>query len=267
MTVRIIAKEHGGEVERWQSPPVDRTSADAARGAPAGAAHLLTAKQLEALQQQVHDEAHARGLAQGIADGRAEAEARAAQLSALIERLAQPFEELDEAVERELVSLAAALAVQLVRRELTIDPSALAATAREALALLPSAARDVVVRVHADDARLIGQHLPAERAPAYRIEPDPSLARGDVVIEAESSRVDGRIDARIAALLAAAAERDGLPPPGTTAAEMPSPATPAVQTPPSATPAVQMTPPLTPAADMPAAGTLAPAAVEAGPSR
>src|SRR5690606_12441738 len=118
--------EHGGEIERWQSPPVDRTSADAARGAPASAAHLLTAKQLEALQQQVHDEAYARGFAQGAADGRAEAEARAGRLSAMIERLARPFDELDQQVERELVALASALAVQLVRRELTLDPAALA---------------------------------------------------------------------------------------------------------------------------------------------
>jgi flagellar assembly protein FliH len=206
MTSRIIEKERVGTVDRWQSPPVDRSAAEAARGAPGGGAHLLTAKQLETLQQQVHDEAHARGFAQGLAEGRAEAESRAARLGALIGKLARPFDDLDRAVEQELAALVETITVQLLRRELSLSSETLAATAREAVAALPSATRELALRLHPDDARLVAEHLIADDAPRLRIEPDPRLARGDLVVATERSEIDGRVETRVRALLAAADE-------------------------------------------------------------
>ena len=206
MSARIIEKEHAGAVDRWESPSVDRSAADAARGAPGGAAHLLTAKQLETLQQQVHDEAHARGFAQGLAEGRAEAEAHAKRLAALIEKLAKPFDDLDRAVEQELAGLVETIAVQLLRRELSTSAETLAAAAREAINSLPSATRDLVVKLHPDDARLVAEHLAADEPPRFAIEPDARLARGDLVVSAERSEVDGRVETRVRALLDAADE-------------------------------------------------------------
>src|SRR5690606_12454880 len=177
MSVRIIEKERAGAVDRWESPPVDRSAADAARGAPGSAAHLLTVKQLEALEQQVRDEAYARGFAQGLAEGRAEAEACARRLAALLGRLARPFEDLDRAVEQELAMLAETIAVQLLRRELSADSAALVAAAREAIGGLPSASRDLVVKLHPDDARLAAEHLAGDDLQRFRIEPDARLDR------------------------------------------------------------------------------------------
>jgi len=204
--LRIIEKERAGAVDRWESPPVDRSAAEAARGAPGGTAHLLTAKQLEALQQQVHDEAYARGFAQGLAEGRAEAEARAARLAALIDKLARPFDDLDRAVEQELAAVAETIAVQLLRRELATDAATLVATARDAIAGLPSATSEVTLKLHPDDARLVAEHVGGDDARHFRIEPDARLDRGDVVVAAERSEVDGRIETRVRALLAAADE-------------------------------------------------------------
>jgi len=206
MSARIIEKEHAGAVDRWESPPVDRSAADEARGAPGGTAHLLTAKQLEALQQQVHDEAYARGFAQGLAEGRAEADARANRLAALIDKLAKPFDDLDRAVEQELAALVEKIAVELLRRELSTSADALAAAAREAINSLPSATRDVVVKLHPDDARLVAEHVAAGAAARFAIEPDARLARGDLVVTAERSEVDGRVETRVRALLDAADE-------------------------------------------------------------
>jgi len=206
MSVRIIEKERAGAVDRWESPPVDRSAADAARGAPGSAAHLLTVKQLEALEQQVRDEAYARGFAQGLEEGRAEAEACARRLAALLGRLARPFEDLDRAVEQELAMLAETIAVQLLRRELSADSAALVAAAREAIGGLPSASRDLVVKLHPDDARLAAEHLAGDDLQRFRIEPDARLDRGDVVVTAERSEVDGRVETRVRALLDAAYE-------------------------------------------------------------
>ena len=228
MSLRIIEKEHAGAVDRWESPPVDRSAAEAARGAPGSAAHLLTAKQLEALQQQVHDEAYARGFAQGLAEGRAEAEARAKRLAALIDKLARPFDDLDRAVEQELAALVETIAVQLLRRELSTDGATLVATAREAIAGLPTATSEITVKLHPDDARLVAEHVDGDDARHFRIEADVRLARGDVVVAAERSEVDGRIETRVRALLAAAdetgsaAQPDPSLPPAADGAEAPA---------------------------------------------
>lgn len=206
MSARIIEKERVGAVDRWESPSVDRSAADAARAAPGGTAHLLTAKQLEALQQQVHDEAYARGFAQGLAEGRAEAEARARSLAALTEKLARPFEDLDRAVEQELTGLVETIAIELLRRELSTDAKTLAAAVREGIAALPSATSDLTVKLHPDDARIFTEHLAADDAPRFRIEPDARLRRGDLVVASERSEVDGRVETRVRALLGAAEE-------------------------------------------------------------
>jgi flagellar biosynthesis/type III secretory pathway protein FliH len=54
--------------------------------------------------------------------------------------LAKPFEVLDAEVERELLTLAMALARQIVRRELKTDPTQIIGIIREAIAALPVAA-------------------------------------------------------------------------------------------------------------------------------
>lgn len=211
MSGRIIEKEQATAFDRWVSPPVDRSAAEAARAAPTGAAHLLTAKQLEALQQQVHDEAYARGHAEGLAAGRADAEAHARRLAALVAQLERPFDDLDKAVEQELAELVETLAVQLLRRELGMDAATLAALAHEAIAALPSATRAVTVKLHPDDARLVAAHLDGHERSALRVEPDVRLAPGDLVVAAERSEVDGRIDTRVRTLLEAAAARPRRP--------------------------------------------------------
>jgi flagellar biosynthesis/type III secretory pathway protein FliH len=79
MRSRIIGKEQAGEIDRWDVPSVDASAADALRGAHKGSAHLLTAGQLDALQQQVHDEAFKRGFDEGLAAGKAELASRVAR--------------------------------------------------------------------------------------------------------------------------------------------------------------------------------------------
>src|SRR5690606_41439345 len=62
-----------------------------------------------------------RGYAEGLAAGKAEAAARAAKLAALGDALARPLENVERAVEEELLGLSIALACHLVRREIDQD--------------------------------------------------------------------------------------------------------------------------------------------------
>jgi flagellar assembly protein FliH len=82
-------------------------------------------------------------------------------------------------VERELLTLAMALARQIVRRELKADPTQIIGIIREAIAALPVAAREVRVHLHPEDAAVVREHLaPTESERAWAIVEDPVMARG-----------------------------------------------------------------------------------------
>lgn len=201
---RVIDGNAAHSVDRWELPPVDASAAEALRGAQKGSAHLLTAGQLDELQKQVREEAYQRGHAEGLAAGKAEAAARAAKLAALGTALARPLEQLERAVEEELLGLSITLACHLVRREIDHDPAVLGAAVHECLAVLPSSARDVVLHLHPADAALLKSELAAGADARFRIADDRELARGDVRVTSAATQVDGRLETRLKHVLAAA---------------------------------------------------------------
>ncbi|HET9107206.1 MAG TPA: FliH/SctL family protein [Steroidobacteraceae bacterium] len=192
-------------IERWRLPevegPIIGRSREERRAAAAGESARL------ALQA-----AEARGYEAGMARARAETgarlaalEERARHLDAVLQLIARPLEQLDAEIESELAQLALGVGKQLARRELRIEPAQVIAILRECLALLPAAARDVRVHVHPEDAATIREHLttPANER-AWTIVEDPTLSRGGCVVHNQSSRIDARLEARIAAVTASA---------------------------------------------------------------
>src|SRR5271154_717890 len=101
-------------VSVWTAPDVQN---------PAAKPRMATVGGLADLQAEAHKEAFEQGLAEGREAGRAEVRAQVERLSGMFYDLAKPFEVLDAEVERELLTLAMALARQIVRRELKTDPT------------------------------------------------------------------------------------------------------------------------------------------------
>jgi len=95
---------------------------------------MVTVGGLADLQAEAHKEAFEQGLAEGREAGRAEVRAQVERLAGMFYDLAKPFEVLDAVVERELLTLAMALARQIVRRELKADPTQIIGIIREAIA-------------------------------------------------------------------------------------------------------------------------------------
>ena len=191
----VLSAAEVAEFDRWQSPAV---------GPPPGGGSPVAVGDLEAIAQAAYDEAFAQGLEEGRAAGAEQATAEVHRLAALVDSLARPFEDLDEAVEEQLVRLAMVVARKIVRREMRTDPSHVIGVVRDALGVLPVAARDVRVHLHPDDAELVRRHLkPAEGERAWAVVENPVLTRGGCRIETETSRVDASIETRLATLLAA----------------------------------------------------------------
>jgi len=155
---------------------------------------------------------HDEGWQQGHAEGQKIMLEAAARFEPLIDCLDQPLTLMDEQVEQELVTLAIALAKQLIRRELKTDPGQIVAVAREALAALPASARRVHLHLHPEDAELVRHALALrDSGPRWKIVEDPLMTRGGCRVLTETSHIDATLEKRLMAVIAQVlgGEREG----------------------------------------------------------
>lgn len=188
---------------------------------------LLTVNEIEAMQRQAYDEAYAKGQQEGYEKGFAQGHeegankgyeeglkkgydenvqllrTQAAELANILETLSKPLEALDDEVEKELVDLAIAIARQLIRREIKLDPGQVVATVREALNIIPLASQKVTLSLHPDDAELVRSvFVLDEISPAWIINEDPLITRGGCKVDTDISHVDATVEKRLAAVIA-----------------------------------------------------------------
>jgi flagellar assembly protein FliH len=195
MAAQIIRDTFAG-AERWELPQVhDAVHSEPVNDLPAPP----TVSELEALERQARDEGYAAGRAEGLADALRERQAIVARLESMLEAAARPLASLDDATEQELARLAVVIARRVLAHELTTAPELIVQAVQQAARALPSATRELRVRVHPDDLALLREHAVAEAH--WQLLPDPALARGDCLLESERSRLDARVETRLAAVV------------------------------------------------------------------
>ena len=181
--------------QRWVAPEVG------APGRPDSGP--MTVDRLEALQQTAYEEAYAQGYEAGRAEGRADLARLADQLNQCLLALAEPFRELDEAVEQALVSLAIRVARQIIRRELKTEPGQIVGVVREAIELLPVSARNIEVHLHPEDAAVVRTAFGESGTNLVRaLVEDPVMTRGGLRVITDTSQVDARVEKRLEGILA-----------------------------------------------------------------
>jgi len=192
---RVIRGEKASDCQAWNLPEVQ--SAGGSRNRP------VTARQLEEIQQQARQEGFRQGLQEGRERGREELLSRARDLEQILKTLDKPLEELDDTVEQQLAQLAMLVARQLVRRELKTDPEQVIGAVREALAVLPVAARDVQLVLDPEDAGIVREALSLhEGEQAIRIVEDPVQGRGGCQVLTRTSQIDATIETRLNSVIA-----------------------------------------------------------------
>jgi flagellar assembly protein FliH len=188
---RVIESAAQTAFERWELPAVE--------GHSAAPRNVLSTRELETIQKRAWDE----GLARGEQEGRARSAQLAERLEAILAAMSRPFQEFNDLAEQELMMLAKTLARGMVRRELRADPGEIIPVVRDALALLPSGAREITVRLHPEDAQLARSVLQSDGANRpWRIVDDAVLTRGDCRVTTETSQIDATLETRLNALLA-----------------------------------------------------------------
>jgi flagellar assembly protein FliH len=172
------------------------------------------------------DAGYERGRSEGLATAAAEIaqrmqelDSRRALVDGLARQLAEPLQRLDAETVAELARLAVLVGSQLARRELALDPRQVIAIIRECLSSLPGSAREVRIHLHPADARVVRESLDAGAAASAAGRPtaepagtptngwvlleDPLMSRGGCRVEAEASRIDARLETRVAAAMVA----------------------------------------------------------------
>lgn len=192
---KIIRSETLEDCQTWLLPDVGPGGALANKPA--------TARQLEEIQKQAHQEGFQHGLKDGREAGLQELKKYTQMLQIQLQGLDAPFQQLDESVEQQLAELAMLVARQLVRRELKTEPEQVISAVREALAQLPVAARNVQLAVHPEDAALIREALSiGEEHQPFKLIDDPVQTRGGCKIVTDNSQIDASVESRLNAVIA-----------------------------------------------------------------
>lgn len=176
--------------ERWELGSFDGPPKPARRK-EAAAVDLPTVTELEQIREQARKE----GYDAGYAEGKGAASVAAGNLAAACARVDSALAHLEGEVAEELLALAVDIARQVVRGELAARPEILLDVVREALTQLPH--QHAVIYLHPEDASLLRSHLGDSLAHSgHRIAEDPQLTRGDCVMEAGGSQLDGTVATR-----------------------------------------------------------------------
>ena len=158
---------------------------------------------LEQGLQQGLEQGLAQGLEQGLEQGKGQIDEQVGHLTQLIEKLATPLQQIDDAVEQQLVFLATSLARELIQVELKTNPQVILQTLREGIAALPMAGQQTTIQLHPEDLDLIkqayGEESLAERR--WTLQAEPAMNRGDLYVESGNSTVDYQMETRLRHLL------------------------------------------------------------------
>lgn len=192
---KVIPSEEVADCKAWQVP--DMQSGRRTASQP------LTASQLEEVQNLAHREGFEQGQQEGREAGLKEFAEKARHLEQIFHALEQPFEQLDDEIEKQLVELAMVVARQLIRRELQADPGQVVGVVREALSALPLAAREVRLVLDPEDATIVREALALkESSSQIQIVEDPVIGRGGCRVLSEASQIDATVESRLNAVIA-----------------------------------------------------------------
>lgn len=202
---RFVPSEEIDAVARWQFSAVMGEALEVQRAGATGvdsATQLLLLEQArEVARQEGRDEGYARAaleVKQQMDDFyERQAHATAERLALCAQAFEARWEAAEQALAQGVLELSCALARQVVRRELATDPKALEPVIREALGLLVSDARAIVVRLHPADFGLLESALRESFAgESLLFRPDAAVPAGGCLVESGGMTVDGTLDKR-----------------------------------------------------------------------
>ncbi len=208
LLTRFIPGEEIDAVSQWSFDAVDTEALQAAAKARA---ELNDRDQQQ--DERMRQDGYAEGFAKGFAQGQAraivdeqhkfeqyvqnEARATAERFAGIFTLATQQLHEAEQVMSQGVMALALALARQVVRQELSINPNVLQPVVREALGMLMADTKAATVRLHPLDIEVFQDALTTEFAGVdLNLVADAAVAPGGCVVSSAGTVVDGRIASR-----------------------------------------------------------------------
>lgn len=209
---KVVPDRQNTKVHQWLPPDIggDGTVRKAMSLSPEST-KPPTAAELEGIRQNAYDEGIEKGKQEGFEYGHKEGLSRAKEemqryatgMENIFAGLSEPLRELDNQVEKEMLSLIIAIVRQLIRREVKSDPNMIIGVVRESLSMLPVSSRQVRLIVHPEDAELIREvYALGETEVGWAMVEDPVINRGGCKAVTETSQIDATLESRLASLIA-----------------------------------------------------------------
>jgi len=215
---RIIPKEESSDFQTWSIPEV-KSQADEELDDLANVP-MLTAEQLEEIHQQAYQEGfqegqkngYDEGFAKGVEEGKLAGHKQAMDSSLeaiqqqtfhfeqLFKSFQDPFSQMSEQVEHEIVSLAMSIARQIIRQEINTQPETIIPLVKKTLHLLPSHAKRIKIFLNPSDLALVKGAFELNDdidTDSYRLYDDINIKRGGCIVDTDISHIDATIDKRI----------------------------------------------------------------------
>ena len=212
---RFIPREELGDFASWQpgtfggTTPGSPGSPGAADDEPSASAPAAASVEdwqarVAAARQTGYQEGYRDGLVALESFKQSFAQQATAQIGALLEAFDRQFDALDAEAARAVAQTAVQLARQVLRTELQQRPELVAQVAAEAVNAVMLSARHISVQVHPHDLPLVAEGAAeALAARGARLQANPAIERGGVLVQSDVGAIDARLASRWA--LAAAA--------------------------------------------------------------
>jgi flagellar assembly protein FliH len=176
--------------ERWELTTFDADTPSKAEDAETEPVQL-DREEIERICAEARQDGHQTG----YAAGQAAAKAEALRLARAADGLDKALAEFDQQVADELLALAAEIARQVIRTELSARPDIILGIVNEALTQLPH--QHATIYLHPDDASLVRSYAgDALTHAGHRILEEPKLTPGDCLLESGGSQLDASLATR-----------------------------------------------------------------------
>lgn len=176
---------------RWEAPAFGEP--------PPG--ETLSAEEVAAVLEQARSEGHAQGLAEGLKAGQQEIARQVQRLQQLHRAMSNPLDQIDEDIQRRVVTLALTLAEQVLRVEIARDPEILLPLVREAVAQLAPNSEPPSIHLNPDDLTTLRERL-GEEAARWELVADARVAAGGCRVHSGYMEIDATLETRLAAVFA-----------------------------------------------------------------
>ncbi len=204
---RFIPREELGDFASWKPGSFGANQPGAAAAAPPAPAEPSSdewRERIHAARQAGYQEGYRDGLAALEGFKQSFAQQATSQIGALLESFDRQFEALDGQIAQALSACAVQLARQVLRAELQQHPELVATIAAEATQAVMMSARHISVHVHPLDLPLVAEGAEeALQARGARLQADPGIQRGGVMVQSDVGAIDARIGVRWAQAAAA----------------------------------------------------------------